>query len=73
MEGIWLSIAVAGTALLLVASALERQIKRILRSRWSSFDYDGLTLLSWGVAALGATTMLLFLALALDQAWPAIR
>lgn len=73
MQGIWLSIALAATALLLMASALDRQIKRLLRSRWSTFDYDGLSLLTWGVAVVGTATMLVFLALALDQAWPLPR
>lgn len=67
MQATWLSIALGATALLLVVSALERPIKRALRSRWSAFDYDGLTLLTWGVAALGTMTMLVFLAFALGQ------
>jgi hypothetical protein len=44
--------------LLVAASALERPIKRLLRQ----------SVLTWGIATLGALTMLLFLALALQRA-----
>ena len=72
MQAAWLSVALLATVLLLATCTLERQIKAALRARWSSFDYDGLTVLTWGVAALGTMTMLVFLTQALDQTWPGL-
>lgn len=65
MPTAWLPLTSAIVLLLVVGSVLERPIKRALRSRWPAFDYDGPLLLAWGVAALGALTMVLFLLLAL--------
>ena len=41
----------------MAASLLEQPIKAALRSRWPSFDYDGESMLAWGVAVLGAVMM----------------
>jgi formate-dependent nitrite reductase membrane component NrfD len=64
----WLSVLTVLVVLLLIVSTLDHPIKRILRSRWPDFDYDSQSILTWGVATLGALTMLLFLALMLERA-----
>jgi hypothetical protein len=55
---IWLPFIAAALGLVVLASMLDRRIVHALRSRWPAFDYDGSTVLMWGVVALGALTML---------------
>ena len=61
----WLPLLSALVVVLVAMSALERPIKHVLRTRWPAFDYDGPSMLAWGVATLGALTMLMVLILAL--------
>ena len=67
MPSIWLPVMSTAVVLLLTTSLAEGPIKRALRGRWPAFDYDGQTLLAWGVAMLGAATMLIFLLLVLSR------
>lgn len=57
MLPLWLALACGLVVILMAASLLERPIKETLRSRWPSFDYDGESMLAWGVAVLGAVMM----------------
>ena len=65
MPTTWLPVLSALIVVLITVSTLERPIKQVLRTRWPAFDYDGPSMLAWGVATLGALTMAILLVLAL--------
>jgi hypothetical protein len=54
----WLPFIAGALALVVLASMLDRSIVHVVRMRWPAFNYDGSTLLVWGVMTLGALTML---------------
>lgn len=65
MPTIWLPLLSMAVVVLVATSLAERPIKRVIRTRFPAFDFDGQAMLAWGVAGLGALTMTIFFVLVL--------
>ena len=58
----WFPLIIVTVVLLVAVSLLEHPIREAVRLRWPRLDYDGQSMLVWGVVALSILTTLAFLA-----------
>jgi hypothetical protein len=58
----WFPLIIVTVVLLVAVSLLEQPIRQAVRLRWPNLDYDGQSMLVWGVVALSILTTLAFLA-----------